>query len=182
MKFQTTIRKESQKYPGVFYTLKKMSEGRRVALRLLIAEPTAEIRSILREMRHIEEQYPDFKERPEHATQQMFDLADRMDGITISKIDPFWLRWGLKELEGLEIDDQPADAELLISDGPPGLFEEIVEAIKVLAQLNGEEEKNSESPTTSGEQEGGTTKNTSAEAASNSDTTETATAESTSQS
>lgn len=178
--YTSTARKESKIFPGVFYTLNRMSEARRVQLRLRIAEPTAEVRRLLREMSKIE-QVPE-ENRDEQTMEQLVTLADQMDVLSTQKIDPEWLRWGCKKVEGLMIDDQEADVEMLISEGPPALFDEIVGEIKKLAQLSGDEEKNSESPTTSGEPTGGTTPSTSAENAASGDISESTETASTTQS
>jgi hypothetical protein len=165
--FVSQIRKESKTFPGVFYTLNKMSEARRANLRLRIAEPTSKIRNLLREMGKIEESYPPTQEnRPEAVMDDLMKLADQMEELSASKINPEWLKWGCKKIEGLEIDGVEATPELLITDGPPILFAEIVDEIKRLAQLNGDEEKNSASPTTSGAVTDGTSSDSSAATAS----------------
>ena len=172
MNFITTVRKESATFPGVFYTMNRMSEARRAQLRLRIAESTSRIRNLLREMSSIEEKYPftPEKARPEEIDSELMVLGDKMEQISSDEINPQWLMWGLKGLEGLEIDGVAATPELLISDGPPALFTEIVTEIKRVAQLSGDEEKNSGSPTISGEQTVGEKTNTSAVSASSSDT------------
>jgi hypothetical protein len=178
--YTTTLRKESKTYPGVFYTLSKMSEARRAKLRLDIAPATSKVRSLLRDMRRLEEVPVD--ERTADQLEDLMRMADELDTIAGGDIDPAWLRWGLRKLEGLTIDDVEADVEMLISDGPPALFSEIVDVIKKTAQLNGEDEKNSESPIISGGVMGGTTTDTTAPPASSQDSTELETATSTSQS
>ncbi len=165
MNFTTSVRKESKTYPGVFYTLNKMSEARRANLRLRIAEPTAKIRNLIREMQKFES-LPE-EQITEDALAKMTEIGDKIDVISAQDVDPQWLLWGLKKIEGLEIDDVPATPESLIDDGPPLLFDEIVDEIKKTAQLNGEEEKNSASPTTSGEPAVGTTTDTTVASAEN---------------
>ncbi len=171
MNFVTTVKQESTVFPGVFYVLNKMSEARRAQLRLLIAEPTSRIRNLLREMASIEDKHPvtATTPRPEEVNTELMALSDKMEQISSDEINPKWLKWGLKSLEGIEIDGVPANAELLLSDGPPALFMEIVDQIKRVAQLSGEEEKNSVSPITSGEPTGGETTNTSAVGANSSE-------------
>ncbi len=164
MNFVTQVRKESKLFPGVFYTLTKMSEARRANLRLRIAEPTSKIRNLLREMGKIEERYPivEGSSRPDDVIDELMKLADQMEEVSANKINPEWLRWGCKKIEGLQIDGVEATPEALIDDGPPALFAEIVDEIKRVAQMNGEEEKNSESPTTSGAVTDGTSSDSSA--------------------
>lgn len=168
MNFVTTVKKESKVFPGVSYVLNKMSEARRAQLRLLIAEPTSRIRNLLREMGALEDKYP-ASSRPEEVNNELLVLSDKMEQISSDEINPKWLKWGLKSLDGIEIDGVPATADSLLADGPPALFMEIVDEIKRIAQLSGEEEKNSVSPTTSGEPTGGETTNTSAVGANSSD-------------
>jgi hypothetical protein len=172
LNFMSQIRKESQVFPGVFYTLHKMSEARRSQLRLKIAESTSRIRYLLREMGKVEEKYPDADNRPDEATDQLIKLSDQMEEISQGSINPAWLMWGCKSIEGLEIDGVAADPKMLHEFGPPALYSEIVEDIKKTAQLNGEEEKNSESPTISGEATDGAKSDSSAVTASSTDSSE----------
>lgn len=182
MNYTTTIEYESKVFPEVTYVLNKMSEARRAQLRLLIAGPTAKVRNLIRELQRLEDRYPADENNPrdEEINRQMFDMTDQMEQISADEIDPKWLLWGLKSIAGLEIDGQPATPKSLLEDGPPMLFAEIVAKIKQVAQLNGAEEKNSGSPTTSGELTGGETTNSSAVSASSSDSTPQETAQSTS--
>jgi hypothetical protein len=181
--FVTTVKVESTVFPGVSFTLNKMSEARRAQLRLMIAEPTSRIRNLLREMGNLEEKYPNAETspRPEDVTNELLALSDKMEQISSDEINPKWLKWGLKSIEGLDIDGVPATPETLLSDGPPALFMEIVSEIKRVAQLSGDEEKNSASPTTSGEPTGGGTTNISAVGANSSEHTTPEIAPSTSQ-
>lgn len=170
MNFTTSTRKESKTYPGVFYTLNKMSEAKRANLRLRIAEPTMKIRNLIRELKKLEDLPEEM--RTEDVLDRMTDLLEKMDLVSAQDVDPQWLLWGLKKIEGLDIDDVPATPESLLEAGPPLLFDEIVEEIKKVAQLNGEDEKNSESPIISGEQTVGTTTDTTATIAGNGATSE----------
>lgn len=173
MNYVTTISNESKVFPGVTYVLNKMSEARRAQLRLRISEPTSRIRNLLREMANLEDRNPSTAENPrsEEVNNELLMLSDKMEQISSDEINPQWLEWGLKSIDGIDIDGVPATLKTLLTEGPPALFQEIVNEIKRVAQLNGDEEKNSGSPTTSGELTGGETTSTSAVGANSSETT-----------
>jgi hypothetical protein len=59
-----------------------------------------------------------------------------------AEIDRLYIRWGLEEIRGLEIDGIPATAESLIERGPEELFLEVLAAVKVECGLTENERKN----------------------------------------
>lgn len=70
-------------------------------------------------------------------------LDDRVQAEALRiQIDREYLRWGLKELRGLDIDGVPAEAESLFERGPEALMNEIVGCIRAECELSGEERKN----------------------------------------
>ena len=70
-------------------------------------------------------------------------LDDRVQAEALRiQIDREYLRWGLKELRGLEIDGVPAESESLFERGPEDLMNEIVSRIRAECELSGEERKN----------------------------------------
>jgi hypothetical protein len=68
------------------------------------------------------------------------DKADA--ALYASEIDQLYLDWGLGRIDGLEIDGEPADSDLLIKYGPDDLCREIVEDIKQECILREEDRKN----------------------------------------
>lgn len=59
-----------------------------------------------------------------------------------AEIDRLYLRWGLEEIRGLEIDGSPATPETLIESGPEDLFREALAAVNAECGLNENERKN----------------------------------------
>ena len=98
------------------------------------------------------------------------DLNEQIQAEIKVNLDPAWVRWGLKTITGLMIDDQEATPELLISDGPSELFGEIAEVIKQTASMTEDQLKNFAWPSISGAQTDGTNLNTSAPNANDGDT------------
>jgi len=71
------------------------------------------------------------------------DLGDRAEAALLGReADRTYLEWGLVEVEGLEIDGQPAVPESLIANGPEDLCREILRAIQAECGLSAEERKN----------------------------------------
>jgi hypothetical protein len=145
-KHDTTRRVGSEIFSGVSVVLKKMTEGRRLELRKLIAEPNRRIREILREQANIEKE-------PEESRDMglWLSLQDEFDGIMIESINPSWIIWGVKQIEGLEVDGRSLGVDDW-REWPSALFDEVLTAVKGEAELNGALRKNFESATTSGAQ------------------------------
>ena len=106
---------------GVSYKIAKMSFGRRVEL-------TQQIRDLAARREFLEA-----GESP----------GNKMDSALVaSEIDRIYLLWGLKEINGLELDGAPATPESLIANGPEDLFREVVALIKHQCGLSEAERKN----------------------------------------
>lgn len=146
-KHETLRRHESTVFEGVTFYLHKMTEGRRLDLRSKVAEPNRRIREILKEQASIEQTPEDSKDAA-----KWLELQDEFDGLMLEKVNPSWLTWGLKRVDGLEVDGKPLGVEDW-KDWPSALFEEVIRAIKAESELNGTERKNSLLPTTSGQLE-----------------------------
>ena len=111
----------SEEHPGVEFVIARMTFGRRIEL-----------------MRHV---------RDLAARLEYFEAGrDARNGMEASllgaEIDRLYIRWGLKEIRGLEIDGIPATAESLIERGPEELFLEVLAAVKVECGLTENERKN----------------------------------------
>ena len=59
-----------------------------------------------------------------------------------AEIDRLYIRWGLEEIRGLEIDGAPATAVSLVESGPEELFLEALTAVKAECGLLENERKN----------------------------------------
>jgi hypothetical protein len=68
---------------------------------------------------------------------------NRMESsILAGEIDALYVRWGLEEIRGLEIEGFPADVDALINRGPEDLFIEALTAIRAECGLTEAEIKN----------------------------------------
>lgn len=114
-------------------------------LRKLIAQPNRRIREILREQEEIG-RVPD--ETRDNA--KWLELQDEFDEIMLTAINPAWVKWGVKQIEGLSVDGKSLGLDDLL-DWPSVFFDEVLTTVKLEAELNGAQRKNSLSRTTSGE-------------------------------
>src|SRR6202044_2341976 len=69
--------------------------------------------------------------------------------LIVNDFSPIYARWGIKTIEGLEIDGQPATVDTLLSDGPEPLVNEVVNEIIRLTRMSAEETLAFKSPSTS---------------------------------
>jgi hypothetical protein len=121
MRYESTITVTSKLAPDVSFTIERMSLGHRIELIRRIRELGQKIEFL--------DAGSDMKEKIE-AT------------LLANEVDRLYLQWGLREVQGLEIDGQPATPELLVSSGPEDLCREITAAIKSECGLNENERKN----------------------------------------
>lgn len=156
---QTTRKFESVLFEGVVVELRKMTEGRRMDLRKRLQPHNTKCKDLLREIGAIEKAPEDQRDFVRYT-----ELNDEFDQVQIEHINPEWLSWGVKKVEGLIVDGRDLGVEDW-RDWPSALFDEVLKAIKFEAELNGEERKNLESPTTSGAQEGGSQNSSTAQSA-----------------
>ena len=112
----------STERPGVEFVIARMTFGRRIEL-----------------MRHV---------RDLAARLEYFEAGrDAKNGMEASllgaEIDRLYIRWGLEEVRGLEIDlGVPATADSLAESGPEELFLEALAAVKAECGLTENERKN----------------------------------------
>jgi len=135
-------------FEGVKFIIHRFSEGRRIALRLQTADALKRLEEIAGETALLEAGGTD-KEEQERRFRSLVALGAETDRLIHEQINPTWLRWGIVSIEGLEIDNTPATAESLFQSGPRELYAEAVALIKEESGLSAEDQKNSESPTTS---------------------------------
>jgi hypothetical protein len=111
----------SEERPGVEFVIARMTFGRRIEL-----------------MRRVR----DLATRLEY-----FEAGrDAKNGMEASllgaEIDRLYLRWGVEEIRGLELDGFPATIDALIDRGPEELFIEALAAVKRECGLDENERKN----------------------------------------
>ena len=121
MTYEDTARVESTTMPGVHFTVRKISFGRRIEL-------TQRIRELAERV--------EFLNAGESATEKL-DAA-----LLTAEIAKAYVLWGLVEVGGLELGGAPATPESLIARGPEALFREALEAVKRECGLSDEERKN----------------------------------------
>jgi hypothetical protein len=162
MNYQTKITIPSTSLPGLFFTIRRMSDARRNKLREAIAPDMHSIRLALAEVQRIKDD----------ATPDGVKLSKLSDDIDIASagVNRAWLNLAFiaaftKDEAGAQlpllIDDKPATAESLIADGPTDLYTEITDAIKKAATLSGAESGELLPPFISGEPAVGQTNNSS---------------------
>lgn len=144
----------SKRFPGISARLRVLSYAQLMRLQEAI-EPSVE-RIEKASAPYIETSRPMTPaERQEYLnTAEIPNDVLRKVAVESSKIDAAYLRAGLVDFSGLNIEDLPEgikedSTEALMEYGPPQLAVEIIAEIKRLAGLSEEEQKNSPSPSTS---------------------------------
>jgi hypothetical protein len=110
----------SNSFSGVRYAIRRVSLGQRIELTRLV-------RDLMRR--------DEFLRAGDPADQVEAGLAD----LLVRKL---YVEWGLRGIEGLEIDGVTATPQLLIDAGPEELSEEIAASIQGELSLTEEERKN----------------------------------------
>jgi hypothetical protein len=121
MRHHSIVEVRSTTDASVVFRVVKMSVGRRIDLMQRIRELSGKYEFLA----------------AGGATAEQIDAA-----LVRQQIDCTYLRWGLVDVDGLEIDGIAADPETLITRGPEDLCREAVDAIKRECHLTGEERKN----------------------------------------
>jgi len=121
MTYESVERVESKIARGVTYCVSKMSFARRVEL-----------------MRQIRE----LAGRAEFLAAGD-DIGGKMDAALLEvEIERLYVKWGLREITGLEVDGSPATPDSLAEAGPEDLFREAFTAVRAAAGLSSAERKN----------------------------------------
>lgn len=148
------ITKQSVTVPGVSFTIKSISEARFLALRRLKAEAVARLLSITKDLEPLAEKEKEDKAAGKEPVQsaEVQAIVSRAQEVA-AEINIITLKWGVLSLDGYTVDDKPGTIDDLIENGPLRLSFEIFETIEKMIKLDGDEEKNSNSLTISGEVE-----------------------------
>jgi hypothetical protein len=121
MDWNTRIVITSQAHPEVDLILSRMTFGRRLEL--------------MRRVRDLAVKLEYF--------QAGTDERHRMEAtIVAAEIDSLYVRWGVEEVRGLQIDGASATVEALIERGPEDLFLEALAAVRAQCGLGEAEVKN----------------------------------------
>lgn len=121
MIYTSEVTIDAESVPGVRFTIARMSFGRRLDL-------TRRISAVARRLEYLAAGGDD-REKLEAA-------------VLAGEIDRTYLEWGLRSVEGLTVDGEPATPADAIERGPEALTREIVAAIKHECGLSEEERKN----------------------------------------
>ncbi len=111
----------SMERPGVEFVIGLMTFGRRIELMRQVRDLAARL---------------EFFEAGQ-------DAKNGMEASLLgAEIDRLYLRWGLEEIRGLEIDGAPATVDSLVDRGPEDLFFEALTAVRAECGLDENERKN----------------------------------------
>ncbi|MCX6638536.1 MAG: hypothetical protein NT090_26070 [Acidobacteria bacterium] len=163
MRYESALRLVSASTPGVRFTIRKISFGRRTELLRRVRELTRKIEFLEAGQRLASgggggsegtpgtpgvpgasgagAQHMDVRD----GSQVVFGeaLGERAEAALLGReADRVYLEWGLVSVEGLEIDGEAATLEGLIASGPEPLCDEILRAIQAECGLSAEERKN----------------------------------------
>lgn len=130
-------------FKGVAFTIHQFTEGKRLKIRLAMAETNARIRDLM--VAKLDADTLPEAERPAVLAGVVADLQELIE----DRINPAWVRNLLVGIHGLTIKGKPATPETLIESGPPALYREIVQAIRAAAGLSEQERGESKPLTTS---------------------------------
>lgn len=121
MNYESTITISSETLPGVRFTIRRMSFGRRL--------------EFSHRVRELAGRY--------EFTGAGTDSIDKLETAALQReIDKLYFSWGLTRIEGLQIDGAPATVESLLDNGPERFCCEIIDAVKRECGLSDEERKN----------------------------------------
>lgn len=121
MTYESMERVDSKIVDGVSYSVSKMSFARRMDL-----------------MKRVR----DLARRAEFLV-AADDAAGKMDAALLEvEIERMYVKWGLREVTGLEVDGSAATPESLAEAGPEDLFREALTAVRAAAGLSDTERKN----------------------------------------
>jgi len=121
MTYESTRVVRSAIDPSVTFTVWRMSFARRLEL-------MREVRELARRMEYLEA-----GEQP----------VEQMDAALLrSEIDRLFVKWGLREVAGLQVDGTAATPDSLVESGPESLLREALAAVRAESGLSAAERKN----------------------------------------
>lgn len=120
-RYRSAVVCDSRAVPGVRFTIRRMSLGRRIELAQAIRDLAQQL---------------EFHEAGNTAREQV-------EAASLSaQIDLVYLRWGVLSIAGVSIDGEEATPERLYQSGPEALLREIVDRIKNECGLSDDDRKN----------------------------------------
>jgi hypothetical protein len=118
--YQSLLWLESELFPGVEFSIRKISLAQRIKLSSRVRELTLK---------------NEFLRAGEPANQLEAAITDLL-------VEKLYVEWAVAHLKGLQIDGEPASVDLLIERGPEALIREMAEAIGAHLELSDAERKN----------------------------------------
>ena len=159
MKYTSTITHESKTDPDVSFTVRHLTEGRRIKISLSLADKYDKVDTIRTGVSEIAERIRPLLAQAKAEGSDVLnnnpDMAEltrkhrQMQSVENDEIIPVFVRALLVSVDGLEIDGAPATVDSMIESGPPELYAEIVKAVRHEMGLDEQETGNSEPPSTS---------------------------------
>lgn len=181
MKYTSTIAHQSVTDPAVSFTVRHLTEGRRIKISLALADKYDKIDTIRTGVSEIAERVKPLLAQAKAEGSDVLsnnpDMAQltrkhrQMQSVENDEIVPTFVRNLLVSVDGLEIDGAPATVESMIESGPPALYAEIAKAVRHEMGLDEQETGNSEPPSTSPALVDGATQTTSVDTANGTGTT-----------
>lgn len=158
---------QSEQFPGVSYTLRRMTVKRRQSYNQSVRDLSRRMLRLIEEISALE-QTDDVKSYvakvvawtkgegplpvPTGDADKFVALRDEFSDIDSGELVAARLKWGLDSITGYEVDGNSApDADFLMEHGDESLVREIAAAIDHHKDLSAEESKNSQPLSTSGD-------------------------------
>lgn len=151
--FEPTVKVESKECAGVVFHVRRMTDGRKTALKKQLRETNSKLREIIRAQTKLDAVISgDDKEASDEAQLKWIELQEEFDGLMESVVKPETIRWGIHAIEGLVTPQGTPLTMDDISSWPSVLVKEAMIFVNAEMELDGAERKNLLPPTTSGEQ------------------------------
>lgn len=177
MNFSSSNTCESKAYPGVTFKVRRLSEGKRIALAARLEKPYAEIEDKSRMVSSLRDRLiPIIQESKTATPERLAEINAMRDVIEAARanaaieaahrnmIAPVYVRELLAGIDGLTVDGEPVVcADALIDLGPRELYDEIAAECMREVGMSEAEAKNSASLTTLPVRVDGETNRTSAD-------------------
>jgi hypothetical protein len=175
--FSKTYKVESESFPGVVVTLRRIGPPERNALELKLASVRSRQRELATRIESLEKRInaildtaakdddgkvieADLPDTAVTLTAEWQSLSVQALELARSEIDPVFVKAAVSDITELTYEGQPATAELVCQYGPESLFNEIAKEIGRNIRLTPEQAENFGSPSTSGARVGGQATNT----------------------
>lgn len=173
MTFESKINHESESFPGVKFTVRRLNSIQRAKRDAKMLEQRVRISELDAKQRALPKVEPD---QPDSAAVERARLTAELETLESEHFKPAYIRAGMISIEGFEVEGKAGGVEDVLEHAPDELIAEIYLACIRASGLTEIQQGNSQSPSTSTDQEGGGETSTTAKSADTRATTKTATA------